>query len=1181
MSLLPGRSDISGKIYFKYICRPFPWGRSRNEYSIESKEGWRPVKQSLRNLKIATYILVLAISIQLGLPAQLSAQVVGATLSGTVTDTSGGVVPNADVTAKNVSNGITRTATTNGSGLFTVPNLQPGPYEITVAAGGFNTDVRSGVTLNVGQELVLNFTVKPGMAVQRVEVNAEAPTVNLANATIGGINDSTTVAELPLNGRSWTDLATLQPGVHLSQDQPPINAGDRVKRGLGLELTISGARPQQNNYMLDGVNINDYANAGPGSVLGGNLGTDAVAEFSILTTNYAAEYGRTSGGVISAITKTGTNQFHGSAYEFIRNSALDARNFFDPPVIPPFRRNQYGGSAGGPIQKDKTFIFGDYEGVSQGLGSTSLQNVPTLAARNGTLFYDPTAVDSNNALIGPPDGCTQIGITNQCKLTVDPGIAKLLSSNLIPLPNQPVPAGSNSGQFGFQAFQITRENFFTVRADHNFSDKDRIFTTYLFDKASQSEPDEYQTKLLHNPMLRQMVAIEENHVITANLLNSVRVGFNRDNVESPSGATAINPAAADQSLGFVPGSTVGNISIGSDNLAGYSGGLDVAAPFKFHWNSIQAYDNLFYTKGIHSMKFGVNVERLRGNTFGADFPGGQLIFNGNGRQDTGLSDFLTNRSADINADVPGTVTGRGVRQTIFGAYFQDDTHVRPNLSVNWGLRYEMASIITEASGKLSNLRVLSSLKPGDPGYPVHTGSPYIMNPTKRNFEPRVGFAWDPFKNGKTSVAGGFGLFDVLPLPVEMGSGVDGSFPFDIAYSATGLLTPYVPNANCSTSPNSGAFCQAQNSQSSRFYVMQFDPKRNYVMQWNLNIQRQLGAGTSLMVGYVGARGRHMRFQADDVNMVYPTLTPQGYVWPTPNDQPVDPTTTLCPNGSTPNPTPPPTGCPWPVFNQFMGRTQMAIFDGNYYYNGLQVQFKKAMSHGFQIESSYTWSKNIDDGGGSVASDPFRNSISTLLWFCERCRRALSDQDQRHNLTLNYVWDIPTRASFGALPRAILGNWEAGGILSIQSGTPFTVLVSGDPLGENNTDPFQYPDLTNKPGCDNPVNPQNANGYIKLQCFALPTGNRLGTSGRNGLIGPGLIDMDFSLFKNIPITKISESFKAQFRTEVFNIFNRPNFTSPNDNRAIMDPTGQVSGNAGVFTLTNTTSRQIQFALKLTW
>jgi hypothetical protein len=1087
-------------------------------------------------------------------------------MSGTVSDTSGGVVPNANISVKNVATGITRITMTNGSGLYTVPNLQPGPYEITAAADGFNTDVRKGITLNVGQELVLNFTVKPGMAVQKVEVNAEAPTVNLANATIGGINDSTTVAELPLNGRSWTDLAALQPGVHVSQDQPPINAGDRVKRGLGLELTISGGRPQQNNYLLDGVNINDYANAGPGSVLGGNLGTDAVAEFSILTTNYAAEYGRTSGGVISAITKTGTNQFHGTAYEFLRNSALDAANFFTNAnglSKAPLRRNQYGASAGGPIQKDKTFIFGDYEGVKQALGSASIQNVPSQAARNGTIFYQ-------GAL---PDGCTQIGTTSQCQLTVDPSIAALLNSNLIPRPDPAtVQAGSNKGVYKFTAMQNTVENFFTIRADHNFSDKDRIFTTYLFDKASQSEPDEYSSKLLHNPMLRQMVAIEENHVITTNLLNSARFGFNRDNVESPSGATAINPAAGDTSLGYVPGSTVGNIVIGSDNLAGYSGGLDVAAPFKFHWNSIQGYDNLFYTKGKHSMKFGVNVERLRGNTSGADFPGGQLIFNGNGTNDTGLSDFLSNRSAAINADVPGTVTGRGVRQTIFGAYFQDDTHLRPNLSVNWGIRYEMASIITEEAGKLANLRVLlPNVVPNTPDYPNHTGSPYVMNPTKRNFEPRVGFAWDPFKNGKTSVAGGFGLFDVLPLPVEMGSGVDGSFPFDITYSATGLAGPYVPNsANlpCSSNPTSGAYCQALSAQSNRFYVMQFAPRRNYVMQWNFNIQRQLTTGTSLMVGYVGARGRHMRFQADDVNMVYPTsLTPQGYQWPVPNTAP-------CSSG--------PATCPWPVFNPNMGRTQMALFDGNYYYNGLQVQVKKAMGHGLQVEGSYTWSKNIDDGGGSVASDPFRNSISTLLWFCESCRRARSDQDQRHNLTINYVWDIPTPASFKGPAKAILGNWETNGILTVLSGTPFTVLVQGDQLGQNNTDPYQYPDRVNGPGCANPVNPQNADRYVKIECFTSPNPSyRIGNAGRNSAIGPGLIDMDFSLFKNIPIPKISEAFKAQFRTEVFNIFNRPNFTSPNDNRVIIDSSGNALPGAGAITLTNTDARLIQFALKLSW
>jgi len=1100
------------------------------------------------------FAVALAMLLSFALPARVSAQVVGATMSGTVVDPSGAKIPGVDIVITNVGTGISTSTVTRSEGVFDVPNLQPGNYDVKASAKGFSTLLRKGITLTVGQELILNLSLTMGSTTDQVVVTAEAPTVNLANATISGVVEQKTVAELPLNGRSWTDLATLQPGVHVSQNQPPINAGDRVKRGLGLELTISGARPQQNNYLLDGVNINDYANAGPGSVLGGNLGTDAVAEFNVLTTNYSTEYGRTSGGIITATTKSGTNEFHGSAYEFFRNDALDAASFIDnanSSPKAPLHRNQYGGSLGGPIQKDKTFIFGDYEGVKQSLGTTTVSNVLSQDARNGIL--------------------------SSGTVTVDPNIAQFLSSNLIPLPNQPVTPGSNSGQYVFTAMQRTAENFFIIRADHTFSTKDRIFSTYLFDKASQSEPDEYQTKLLNNPMFRQMVAIEENHVFSPSLLNSFRVGFNRDNVESPSGATAIKPAAADKSLGFVTGSTVGNIVINSDGLAGYTGGLDFAAPFKFHWNSYQVYDNLFYTKGIHSLKFGANVERLQGNTFGADFPGGQIIFND-------LTSFLTNSFGSVNADVPGTVTGRGVRQTIFGAYFQDDVHLRPNLTLNWGLRYEMASIITEADGKLSNLRVLNSLAPAP-----FLGSPYIMNPTKKDFEPRVGFAWDPFKDGRTSVAGGFGMFDVLPFPVEMGSGVDGSAPFDVSASGSGLSTPYITNSNCATPP-CGAYGQALANQSSRYYVMQFNPKRNYVMQWNFNIQRQLTPNTTMMVGYVGARGIHMRFQADDNNMVYPNAAnnPQGpftypLQWPCANNSDGSSgflTVTApaaqggyaiqqCQNG-------PGVG----VLNPLLGRTQMAIFDGQYRYDGLQVQVNKAMSRTFEVGGSYTWSKNIDDGGGSVASDPFRNSISSLLWFCKACRRSLSDQDQRHNLTVHYQWDIPTPASFGRPARAILGNWEAGGILTISSGTPFTVLIAGDPLGQGSTDPFQYPDKVTDPGCVNPVNPQNASNYIKLECFRAPSiSTRLGTSGRNALIGPGLIDMDFSLFKNIPIR---DAFKAQFRMEVFNITNRPNFSSPNDNHAILDSGGNLNGSTpGGITLMNTPSRQIQFAMKFTW
>ena len=1068
-------------------------------------------------------------------PTRLSSQVVGATVSGTVVDASGAVTPAVTISLKNMATGNVRNVVTNGVGFYIAPNLPAGTYEFTVSASGFATQVRSGMTLNVGEELLLNLTMKVGRVNESVRVTTEAPTVDLANATLGGVTDANTIEAIPLNGRSWTDLAALEPGVHFVQDQPPINAPDRVKRGLGAQLTVSGGRPQQNNYLLDGVNINDYANAGPGSILGGNLGTDAVAEFSVLTTNYSTEYGRTSGGVISAITKSGTNQFHGNVYEYLRNSALDARNFFDPPnTIPAFRRNQFGASVGGPIQKDKTFIFGDYEGIRQLFGQTLTDNVPTALALTG---------DS---------------LTGTEKL--NPAAVRFLRA-FFPLPNGP--ASGDTGQYIFTSSQITSENFFIVRGDHTFREKDRIFTTYMFDKASQSIPDEFHNKLYQNPTRRDVVAVEENHIFTGQLVNSVRAGFNRDQVQSPSGATAINPKTADPSYGFIPGESAGALSLPGP-YTGFSGGLITATPFKFDYRSWQAYDNVFYNRGIHSIKFGANIEWIQSNTFAPDSPGGAFTYNL-------LSDFLSNQPpALFKADSPGSVTPRGVRQYIFGTYFQDDVHLRPNLTFNWGVRYEMASIITEVNGKLSNLRVLNSAPPQP-----FLGSPFIQNPTKLNFEPRLGVAWDPFKDGKTSIRAGAGIFDLLPLRVEMAPGVDGVYPFQHTLTNVGPLQ--AGDFVIGSSTPAGAFADPAVAGSKIYYVLQSNPRRNYVSQWNLNIQRQLAPGTTAMIGYVGTRGIHMWIQSDGANMVLPTLTPLGYMWPC--SQPFVQQAT--PQGGVVNLCPDVSGTGTPI-NPFMGRTQQATFHGDYYYDALQSQIKKTMSHGFQIEGSYTWAKGIDTGSGSAASDQYRNSISTLLPFCPRCRRGLSDTDIRHNLTANYVWNIPTPASFGKTENAILGGWETAGILTIESGTPFTVTIPGDPLGMNNGDPFQYPDRIFGPGCATGVNPGNPTQYVKLQCFAPPKySTLLGNEGRNSLIGPGLIGLDSSLSKNIPIPRISEAFKAQFRADFFNIINRANFTSPNDNRAIINPDGSSVSAGGQITLTNTTSRQIQFSLKFSW
>ncbi len=488
------------------------------------------------------------------------AQVVGGTLSGTLTDESGAVIPNGQVSIKNLATEVTRSVTMNADGFYTAPNLLPGTYEVTASAPGFTTQVRTGITLTVGGEQALNLTMRVGKVTETVRIAGEAPAVQLTSSAIGNVVNATTVRELPLNGRSWTDLTTLQPGVDAIQTQPTFAVGsDRGNRGFGAQVTIDGARPQQNNYRLDGVSINDYANGAPGSVLGGNLGVDAIQEFSVLTSNYSAEYGKTSGGVVNAITRSGTNQFHGSAYEFLRNSALDARNFFDLGSIPPFKRNQFGGAAGGPIRKDQTFIFADYEGIRQSKGISQVSFVPSPAARAGNLCSDLTPP------VGMPGDCTP------SMVTVDSSVQKYLP--FYPLPNNGLTLGADgdTGIFVFPGQQVIREDFFTTRLDHKFSDKDDLFGTYVFDNTPYHSPAPLNNVLLGNQTLRQIVSLEETHIFSPTFVNSVRGGYNRDGVANDLSLKALNPLAADVTLGAVPGRTATQVFV--TGLSPFTGGM--------------------------------------------------------------------------------------------------------------------------------------------------------------------------------------------------------------------------------------------------------------------------------------------------------------------------------------------------------------------------------------------------------------------------------------------------------------------------------------------------------------------------------------------------------------------------------------------------------------------------------
>ncbi len=1104
---------------------------------------------SRKFLKMQSFARITAIILlgAIAFPAALRAQVSGGTLSGTVSDPSGRAIPQAQVVIVNIATGVSRTVTTNADGFYTAVNLLAGDYQVTMSAKGFNTEAKTGITMNVGAQQTLDLTLHVGTVTHTVQVTTEAPAVQVSSSEISATVNATTVRELPLNGRSWTDLAALQPGVETIQTQPTFTTGaDRGNRGFGQQLTISGARPQQNNYRLDGISLNDYANGAPGSVLGGNLGVDAIQEFSVLTSNYSAEYGKTSGGVVNAITRSGTNAFHGSVYEFLRNSALDARNFFEDPTVrkAPFKRNQFGGAVGGPIVKNHTFFFADYEGIRQSKGIAEVATVPSNAARSGIVSC--SSVDVAN---GVP-GCASTSDLHT--VSIDPAAQQYLA--LYPVQNGSIAGSNDLATFTFAGQQVVNENFVTTRIDHKFTDRDSLFGTYLYDKTPYSSPDGMDNVLLGSKSARQIVAAEETHSFTPTFVNAVRFGFNHEAVNNNQSLKAINPVAADSSLGSFAGRTAAQVQIGGASLLG--GGVGGLPTYLYHWNSFQVYDDAFVNRGTHTIKFGFAAERMLLQATALTDPNGIWQF-------SNVENFLTNVPSRFQGGIVSTLSPRDIRQSIFGGYVQDDWRWRSNFTFNLGLRYEMATIPTEIHGKLANLRNLTDATP-------HLGDPFFTgNPTSKNFEPRIGFAWDPFRNGRLAVRGGAGLFDVLPLPYQFILLVTQASPF---FQYTSIKNP-----------GNGSFFNGPGVQPPypanklRETYTDPSPKRNYVTQWNLNVQYQLTPSLAAMAAYVGSRGIHQPFRVDDADMALPTLTSAGYVWD--------------PNASR--------------LNDHYGSIRGMFYQGRSYFNALELQLAKRMSHGFQVQGTFTWGKSMDTSSATVAGDAFGNSISSLNWFDMKLVRGLSDFNVGRTLVINGTWDIPTAKSLSGPARWITDGWELGTILTVSDGVPFTATwgTGDDPALTQNNDDWAFPNRLGGPGCKSLTNPGNPNNYVKTQCFAVPTApdaafwaanncqggdgvtdltcpNLRGNAGRNILTGPGITNLDFSIFKNNHIRRISENFNVQFRAEIFNILNHANFAPPTtpDNTDIFFSDGTPTGVAGLLTRTTIPERQIQFAIK---
>jgi hypothetical protein len=1133
------------------------------------------MKSKIVKMMLGLLMLSLAIS------APLKAQVAGATVTGTVTDPSGGVIANAQIVARNMATSVVSSTTANADGFYNLPNLLPGEYQVTVTAPGFTTKLVS-ITLTVGAKRSLDVGMVVGQSKQTVQVTEEAPTIQLATSTISANVEGSEVRELPLNGRDWGSLATLQPGVVSVRTHEAVTQVGSHARGLGMQLSIGGNRPQQNTYRLNGSIINDYSNAGPGSVLGQNLGVDAIQEFSVLTSNYTAEYGFTSGGVINAITRSGTNQFHGSAYEFLRNSALDAADFFENAsglTKAPFRRNQFGGSGGGPLWRDKVFIFGDYEGLRQSKGITHIAKVLSPEARSGFLG-DPGT--------GAP----------QTPFTVNSEIAKFLT--FYHLPNagliSPDPTLTcnqttvvcNTGRYAFSGAQAVPENYYTTRADVRISQKDSLNGSWYYDRSSFTQPDGLNQVLDQFVVGRQGFSTEETHIFSPILANAVRFGYNRSYGEGQLTPTAINPAAADSTFGinqklFAPRVLVPGV------LTNFTGGLNGQSVQNYLLQTYQLYDDAVRSMGKHNVKFGGALVIYHLNLFAPFIEDGTATFQS-------MSDFLNNIPHNVTGppDLAALKTHHN-HTSIFAGYIQDDWKVRPSLTLNLGLRYEMETIPKETDGQIANLPTITT----DPSIGPFRKFYFSHNPTNKNFEPRIGFAWDPFHNRKTAVRGGVGLFDSLPLPYELVINNAQTSPFHVNAIVTGCQ--FTSNTTCAPQgsfPHALPLTNPPASAQTWNYV-DTNIKRNYIYQWNLSAQRQLTGTLSLTLAYTGSRGIHNPFQLDDINTVFPTLTQGRWLFPNPAGSGCRPGACGV-TDSTKNAI-----VPGQLINQNVAQIQTTLWSSMSYYNSLQMQVEKRLGHGLQVLSSFTWGKSMDTSSGSFAGDNFASNLSAITpWWDLRIVRGLSDFNVGRNLTVNVLYDIPAPKAFSGSVGWIARGWQLGGIVQASSGVPVWPLsgIGGDPMGQLNSAPIAIPDVVAGCRLTNPSSGRHGSlQYINPACFvnaqaldqpfysahcdksfAFPTCiNLLGDLGRNTVIGPGLVNVDFSMVKNTKVPKISENFNVQFRTEFFNVFNHANFAPPIDNLQSLDGNGAPVSGFGQLTSLQVPTREIQFALKIIW
>ena len=757
------------------------------------------------------------------------------TLAGDVKDTNGAVIPGAVVTAKSLETGRTSTATSDAEGHYVFAGLPVGLYEVRVEKTDFKSFVSERVTLTVNETATLDIRMEPAGVGAEVNVTDEAALVNTQTPELSFLVGERAMKELPLNGRNYIDLAFLQPGVVA---YPHRDTGSVVAHGVGI--SVNGQDPRSNVYLIDGTPQNDFTNGPSGSAAGTSLGLETIREFRVETNAYSAEYGRNFGGQINAVSKSGGNAFHGSLYEFHRNDNLDARNFFDPAEKPEFRRNQFGGSLGGPIKTDKLFFFGGYESLRENLGRTVRTVTPDLDARNGI-------VTRCNITLAAGQACPEANIV-RTNVGVNSTVRPFLDA--FPLPNLgPSRVAGNLAAYTFGFDQQIRQHFLQGRVDYNRSARDQFFARYTFDDADQALPTDFPQFPRTFFSRNQFFTGEYRQTLSASTLNTFRFNFSRTRVGQNVEANLSSPLPE-----FVPGRGItGDIDIGGIPRFGpqTSGNLRLVQ------NVFGGEYNLVHSRGRHLVKAGALAERYQDNMVNPTFSNGIYTF-------ASLQDFLQNRAQRFIGLTPAAALDRYWRFTLFGLYAQDTWRVHPRLSLSGGLRYE-ASTLPQDRRDVS-LPNLSDRTP--------TIGPLYENPTLKNLAPRVGFAWDVAGDGRTSVRGGYGVY------------------FNTNNQQNLIVTVTNPPATPRPVVNNPAFPVPNFAGSLSIRPVQFDLDNPYLQVWNLNVQRELWFDTVVTIGYAGTRGVHL-LRSNDVNIPAPIIRADGTpFWPAGQPRPNTAFTTI-------------------------------------------------------------------------------------------------------------------------------------------------------------------------------------------------------------------------------------------------------------------------------------------------